>query len=347
MESTITERAGEVESQATRGLARSANRRTHSRRDAAWMRKQAVKCDSFAEEKAIVVQRGKMLAAWSMIRDTTGAEIERHLATLARPYVELLVQAAWRVRDGKPTRSWQHWPARAIAVVGWFLALHAMPTELHGKACYRVAGFTMQFFRMLVSSFEWVNGQQQRVMPARSTFGHVSTKRGSQFAGDGWVGELVRVGLLEAHQFDADKVAPHERGPVKRDPVTGETQQWAFNQWFLHVSPFEPGELKPRPLGKRRNKFVVRAAVDSMLHRMRRKERRKIEEQAARDRAAAEVWRPQPAQPDQPSEPATAPSGVDAGFLSKFEERLRRRGRAVGGELGELLRHVREPKPPD
>lgn len=311
------------------------------------MRKQGVKCDSFAEARAIVAKRGHMLACWSMIRDTTGEEIERHLATLARPYVERLLEAAWRVRDGRPTRSWQHWSARAIAAVGWFLGLHAMPTELHGRPMYRVSGFTMTFFRMLCSSFEWVDGEQQRVMVGRSTFGHVSTKRGSQFAGDGWMGELVRVGLVESHQFDADKVKPHERGPLKVNPITGETQQWAFNQWFLKISPFEPGELKPRPLGKRRNKFIVRRAVDSMIHRMRRNEQRKAAEQAARDRAAAEVWRPQPAQADQPSQPATASSDVDAGWLGQFEAMLKRRGRAVGGELGELLRVARRPKPPD
>lgn len=321
-------------------------KREHSRREARWLEQRKVKCESFAEERAIVAKRGHMLSGWSMMRDSSGAEIERHLDTLARPYVERVLHAAWDVdSEGQPRRNWTHWGARAVAVVAWFLAHNAMPTEYHGRHAWRVSGFTMGFFRMLCSVFVLRDGEEERIMPGRSTLGHVSSKRGSPAPPSGWLGGLIRVGLVAAHQFDANKVKPHERGPVKVNPRTGRTEQWAFNQWFLLVCPFEPGETKPKPLAKKKRKrFTVRTAADSLIHRMRREKARKAQERAAQERAEAEQW----THPNYvPEPPVTAPEGAasaaGAAFVADF---LRGPGATLSPELREMLSQA-PPKPPD
>ena len=96
------------------------------------------------------------------------------------------------------------------------------------------------------------------------------------------MGDLVKVGLVQAHQFDADKVASHLRGPVKKDGT-----QFAFNQWFLLVRPFAPGFDGPKPLEKKQGKpaFRVRTIGESLMQRL---QRRKREKDAAEERRLAE-----------------------------------------------------------
>lgn len=315
----------------------------HSKKDQSWLQRHRAKCDTFAEERAVLAKRGHMLAAWSCMRDTSGEEIERHMRTLARPFVELVLVAAWAIdRDGVAHRNWNHWAARAIAVVAWYLAHNATPTTYQGRQAWRVSGYTMGFYRMLVSIFVMRAGVEERHMPHRSTLGHVSRKRESEAAPRGWLGALVAVGLCEAQQFDADKVKPHERGKPKWNPRTGKWEQWAFNQWFLLVCPFELGATRPRPLEKKKHtkRLRVRSIGESLIHRRQRNAQRRADEEAAQERARIE-WE----YGERPQFAASEPAPVGASMLDTGRAYLRQL--AARGPLLPELQALLDKPPPD
>lgn len=329
-------------------------RQRFAEREARWLEKRELTCEPYAEARVLVAARGVLLAAWSMMSDATGAEINRHLATLAQPFVERLIAAAWDLdSNGEPRRNWTHWSARAVAVVGWFLATHCHATELHGRPVWRVSGYSMRFFAMLCSVHIERGHTKIRITPGRSTFGNVSRKpSGPPSPPRGWVGALVRVGLLEAHQFDADKVQPHERGQRKWNPKLQRWEQWSFNQWFLNVSPFEPGETRPKQLGKMpKNRFIVRRVTDSILHRQRRNRARRAEEAAAAERARmdglVDAVTDHPA--ISPAEDSTAPSSAPSSptWAPSSHSGMQFLGTLVGRWSEEALEAIRRRIPPD
>lgn len=324
---TVTQPTTPVQQPRTAPVDWEARRKRFAERDAKWLEKRRLTCEPYAEASTIVAHRGPMLAAWSMMRDVTGEEIQRHLATLAQPYVERVVVAAWDLdSEGNPRRNWTHWAARAIAVVAWFLACHCRADSLHGRTVWKVTGFSMRFFAMLCSQHVWRGDKEERITPGRSTFGNVSRRRdGPPSPPRGWMGALVRVGLLEAHQFDADKVRPNEKGKRRWNPRTKQWEQWAMNQWFLVVCPFEAHETRPKALGrKRKNQLVVRRVTDSLLHRQRRNairraEQAEAEERARLDRELAETYPHIVASPQEstgvPVSPQESPSSAPSRFL--------------------------------
>ena len=164
-------------------------RRSRKQSDRRWLEKRRVKCANYAEENTVLAKRGAMLMCWAIVADATGAEAERHLRALDRRFVEFVYSAAWGIdADGVQHRSWGDWRARAIAAVAVFLAFNCMPSELHGRQVWRVAGFTMNFFRMLVSFHRVRDGSGCGTCPAARRSGTSAERRTPQLApADGWV----------------------------------------------------------------------------------------------------------------------------------------------------------------
>jgi len=254
------------------------DRRALSKRDSRWLEKARVRCDALAEERAVLASRGHMLMCWAIVADITGREAIRHLNVLSEEYRDLTLHAAYGIDEhGEQHRDLSDWAARSIVAVLVFCAHNCMPSELHGRTVWRVAGFTMGFFRMLCSVIVWREGSQWRRVPSRSTFGHVAHKRDSTADPRGWIGDAARVGLLQAFQFDACDVTPQQRGKVKPDGT-----QWAFIQLFLLVRPWPDGMDGPAPLEKRKTvKLTVRNIGPTVMERLMRK--------AAQKTAAAHV----------------------------------------------------------
>jgi hypothetical protein len=199
---------------------------------------------------------------------------------LSDDYRALALRAAWLIDDdGIQHRDFTKWSARAVVAVAVFCARNCMPSEFHGATVYRVAGFSMGFFRMLCGLLVWVDGGVFRKRPSRSTFGHVAHKRRPDPMPDGWeqpeergwIGDLAKVGLLEAFQFDACDVTPQQRGPVHDDGT-----QWALIQFFLLVRPWPPGMDGPGQLPKKKNaKLRIRTIGRTLMERLQLKARHK------------------------------------------------------------------------
>ena len=214
-----------------------------------------------------------MMLCWAIVADTTGREAVRHLDTLSEEYRDLTLQAAYGIDDqGHQHRDLEDWAARSIVAVLVFCARNCMPSELHGRTVWRVAGYTMGFFRMLCSYMVYRQGRQQRRVPSRSTFGHVAHKRDSTADARGWIGDASRVGLLQAFQFNACDVKPNQRGKLKPDGT-----QWAFIQLFLMVRPWPDGMDGPVALAKRKTqpRLSVRNIGPTVLARLAGKAKQK------------------------------------------------------------------------
>lgn len=259
------------------------DRRAFSKRDERWLEKARVRCDAIAEERAVLASRGHMLMCWAIVADGSEREAVRYLDTLGDDYRDLTLRAAYGIDEqGHQHRDLGDWAARAIVAVMVFCAHNCMPSELHGRTVWRVAGFTMGFYRMLCSVLVWRDGRQVRRVPSRSTFGHVAHKRDSTAEPRGWIGDAAKVGLLKAFQFDACDVTPQQRGKMRPDGT-----QWAYIQLFLLVRPWPDGMDGPAPLAKRKTaKLTVRNIGPTVMARLVRKAKQK-----------AAVDRPRPTHP--------------------------------------------------
>jgi len=227
-----------------------------------------------------MASREDFVRAWACMDDDTGAEILRQLDALSPVFADRVTEAAWGGMDakGRWKRDWRDPMARGIAVVAIHAAYNSLPSEYQGETHYRVAGYTMGFFRTLCSrTGRDRDGREVRLAPSRAAFGHVSRKRNSHADARGWMGELVRFGLLDAQQFDASKVDPSLRTKPRKDEH-GNVCQWAFNQWFWKVRPWRDGHYGPTPLRARQNRKKLSGALSpSLMERMAARRQRKLD----------------------------------------------------------------------
>jgi hypothetical protein len=197
-----------------------------------WLARQGARLNYVAEAECRLVPRSVWLVAIACMRDGTGSECMRHLMGTSLPYRMAALEVALAGR-----RTWQDWAARRIATFAVVFAYLCEKTTLHGEVAYGVRGLPLGVLRVVGQSLGVALDGEEKVQPHRNTVGRDL----SLFA---------RAGLWVRHQFSARKVAPWCRGKQRWNEKAKRMEQWAFNQYFSSVCPFEKGSrgrVRPWP----------------------------------------------------------------------------------------------------
>lgn len=212
-----------------------------------WSALRATALECISEAACRIIPRPVWLVCLACMKDTTGAEIERHLQAMSDAFAIAVVDMALREHWAGYGRTWEDWRARRLATICIFLAYLCQRSEYHGRVVWAVRGIPKGALIVATRITTLIGGvEYKKEAHANTLF--------SDFV------ELARGGLLLTDQFPASKVPVWCRGKVKVDgngnPRTdknGRPLQFAFNYYFLAICPWpdggDAGRIIPTPRG--------------------------------------------------------------------------------------------------